>query len=327
MSEKTVMIYGFDQDKIGLIKRTIAPDASDDELRLFLYQCQRTGLDPFARQIIFQKFKSKDGPARMSIITSVDGYRLLADRTAKYAGSDDYRFDEGITEYEHIQEKRGRPITATCTVYKIAKNQRVPFTATVRWEEYYPGDGPRGFMWNKMPYLMLGKCAESLALRKAFPAELSGLYTAEEMEQANDDTAEGQFTEVKPSVKSEIKEIKPSNGEKFPRPVTPEQLAEMIARKADIHRKENHRASKEDRTKLIANLSSLTTGDDEIRHALTEYLCGQKSIKDLDDANVLSLNEWLKARQIDTGEWVIDGMAQKEYKRIVEEVFGNGHGE
>jgi hypothetical protein len=74
------------------------------------------------------------------------------------------------------------------TVYKIIGNVRCPFTASARWDQYYPGD-EQGFMWRKMPHLMLGKCAEALALRKAFPAELSGLYIKEEMDQADAEQA------------------------------------------------------------------------------------------------------------------------------------------
>jgi hypothetical protein len=69
------------------------------------------------------------------------------------------------------------------TVWKILSGVRCPFTATAHWAEYYPGDA-QGWAWKKMPHVMLGKCAEALALRKAFPAELSGVYTFEEMEQS-----------------------------------------------------------------------------------------------------------------------------------------------
>ena len=73
------------------------------------------------------------------------------------------------------------PNKATVTVYKMLEGQRLPFTATARWSEYYPGE-KIGFQWRTKPYLMLGKCAESLALRKAFPKLLSGMYSAEEMD-------------------------------------------------------------------------------------------------------------------------------------------------
>lgn len=185
MTNKLALIQkDFPPEKVELIRRMIAPTATEDELALFLYQAQRTGLDPLARQIVFNKFNTKNGP-RMSIITSIDGYRLLADRTGKYAGNDDPTFEGEPT-----------PTKATVTVYKLAGGIRCPFTATARWTEYYPGDNPQGFMWRKMPYLMLGKCAEALALRKAFPAELSGLYTDTEMEQAG--YVEGEFAEATP---------------------------------------------------------------------------------------------------------------------------------
>lgn len=164
----------FNREQVELIKTTVAKGATDDELQLFLMQCNRTSLDPFSKQIYFQKYKDKNGRENMTIITGIDGYRAIADRSGKYAGSDSPVFD-------NEQE----PTMAHVTVYKIVGGQRCGFTATARWSEYYPGDS-KGFMWKKMPHLMLGKCAEALALRKAFPNDLSGLYTKEEMEQAGE---------------------------------------------------------------------------------------------------------------------------------------------
>jgi hypothetical protein len=73
--------------------------------------------------------------------------------------------------------------TASVTVWKIVSGQRCAFTATARWIEYVPPQGS-DWMWQKMPHLMLAKCAEALALRKAFPRQLSGIYTKDEMAQA-----------------------------------------------------------------------------------------------------------------------------------------------
>jgi phage recombination protein Bet len=166
----------FTKETVDLIKSTIAKDASDDELKLFLYQCEKTGLNPLAKQIYFQKrFNKRRNKWDITIITGIDGYRLIADRTGKYAGNDDPVFDD-----------EDNPRKATVTVYKLIGGVRCAFTAAARWEQYYPGD-EQGFMWRKMPHLMLGKCAEALALRKAFPAELSGVYVKEEMDQAEAD--------------------------------------------------------------------------------------------------------------------------------------------
>ena len=168
----------FDDSKVGLIKRTIAQDATDDELALFLHQAQRTGLDPLARQIYFQKYKTKNGP-QIAIITGIDGYRLVAVRTGLDAGNDAPEF-EGRINYQGNDV----PAKASVTVYRIVGNRRCAFTSSVYWNEYCPNP-PKDYQWKKMPHVMLAKCAEAAALRKAFPADLSGVYTREEMGQAD----------------------------------------------------------------------------------------------------------------------------------------------
>lgn len=189
---------GFTTDQVEMIKRQFAKGATDDELKLFLYTAGRLGLDPLAKQIYFQKRRSKNGGTDIAIITGIDGYRLVADRTDKYAGNDDPVFDD-----------EDSPRKATVTVYKIIGGIRCPFTASARWDQYYPGDA-QGFMWRKMPHHMLGKCAEALALRKAFPAELAGVYIKEEMEQAGPTTDEQHIDAVVVEEPRRV-EQKPSN--------------------------------------------------------------------------------------------------------------------
>lgn len=159
--------------QVELIRKTVAAGCSNDELALFLEVCRGSGLNPFMKQIYAIKRGDK-----MTVQTGIDGYRLLAARTGALAGIDDALYDS--EEGEH-------PAWAQVTVWRLVQGQRVPFSAKARWREYagLNKDGNPVAMWAKMPWLMLGKCAEALALRKAFPAELSGVYTAEEMEQAD----------------------------------------------------------------------------------------------------------------------------------------------
>ena len=167
-------IQDLGREKVELIKQTVAKGATDLELELFLHACKHTGLDPLMKQIYaIKRWSQADGREVMSFQTGIDGLRLIADRTGKYAGSSDAIFEE----------KDGKPMLAQVTVLKIIDGEKCAFTASARYEEYVQKNRQMQptSMWAKMPYLMLAKCAEALALRKAFPMELSGLYTNEEM--------------------------------------------------------------------------------------------------------------------------------------------------
>ena len=172
-----------DDIKILVDAGIIPKDTPKAQVELFARNCFEKGLSPFSKQIHLIPRQSNTG-TKYTHQTSIDGYRAIADRTGKYAGNDDYIFDDGKTEFEMINSGKKKPTTATATIYKVVGGVRCPFTATARWEEYYPG-AKLGFMWDKMPFLMLGKCAESLALRKGFPENLGGVYTNEEMMQAD----------------------------------------------------------------------------------------------------------------------------------------------
>lgn len=164
---------GFTPDQIDLIKRTIAPDATDNELALFLSQCQRTGLDPFSRQIYFIKRGGKG-----STQVSIDGFRVIAERSQEMDGQEVAWCDEHGT-WTDVWLQKDPPAAARVLVYR--KGCSRPFPGIAKWAEYRD-TGP---MWTKMPANQLAKCAEALALRKAFPHQLSGLYTPDEMAQAD----------------------------------------------------------------------------------------------------------------------------------------------
>jgi phage recombination protein Bet len=168
---------GMTPDQIDLITRTIARGASKDELAMFLAQCQRTGLDPFSRQIYWIK-RGNQGSTQVSI----DGFRVIAERSGELDGQEvHWCNDEG--QWFDVWLKKENPAAARVLVYR--KGCSRPFPGIAKWSEYSAG-GP---MWQKMPATMLAKCAEALALRKAFPHQLSGLYTPDEMGQAESNQA------------------------------------------------------------------------------------------------------------------------------------------
>lgn len=189
VQQNAIAVAEFSQDKIALIKATIAKDATDTELELFLYQCQRTGLDPLARQIYFVKFKSQ-GKSQVSIQTSIDGFRLIAERTGNYEGQGVTKWCGESGVWQDVWLDDDPPRAAKATIYR--KGWEHPIVAVARYASYVQTrrDGKVTVFWHNMPDVMLAKCAESLALRKAFPQDLSNLYTQSEMGQAQNAPAQ-----------------------------------------------------------------------------------------------------------------------------------------
>lgn len=174
--DKQIKVQGFTEEQVDLIKRTIAPSSTMDELELFLAQCNRTGLDPLTRQIWFIKVDNK-----VVIQASIDGLRAIAERSSSYAGQD-------APEFKAVKTLDGKAdIQCSVRVYRFNEGQRYQASVGVAYfSESKPAWASRSpsSLWNTKPKLMLAKVAESLALRKAFPNDLSGIYTPEEFAQS-----------------------------------------------------------------------------------------------------------------------------------------------
>lgn len=172
-NQKEIAMFSPEQNE--LIKKQLCKNITDDELHFFAAVCKKTGLDPFMKQI----YAVKRGD-QMTIQTSIDGYRLIAERTGRYAPGREsthvYRNDKLFSSTSYVKKQ-----TKDGTWHEVS--------VTCLFDEYKPNY--KSQFWDTKPTVMLDKCAESLALRKAFPNELSGLYTTEEMDQA-------QNTQVKP---------------------------------------------------------------------------------------------------------------------------------
>ncbi len=186
------ILQNYSPEQIDLVKRTICKGATDDELKMFMYQAHKAQLDPFAKQIYsVARFDGKAGREVRTTQVGIDGFRLIAERTGKYEGQNGPWWCGKDGQWKDVWTSDDKPFAARVGVWK--NGSREVTWGVARWSEYVQtykdkqGNVLPSGMWAKMPTNQLAKCAEGLALRKAFPMELSGLYMEEEMEQAGED--------------------------------------------------------------------------------------------------------------------------------------------
>lgn len=198
-----------DRAQIELIKRTVAKGATDDELELFVQICNRTGLDPFQRQIYaIKRFDPGVGKEVMQTQVSIDGFRVLANNSHEMMGQEGPFWCGADGRWEDVWLEGKAPRAAKVTVLRgrgwTDNAPMAKFTGVALWDSYAQKkkDGTLTRMWQQMGPEMLAKCAEALALRKAFPAQLSGLYTSDEMGQASNPDPEAKLNQPQLSVQN-----------------------------------------------------------------------------------------------------------------------------
>jgi phage recombination protein Bet len=166
----------FSAQDVALLKEQIAKDCSDGELKLFMKVCEGTGLNPFAKQV----YAIKRG-GRMTIQVSIDGFRLVAQRSGEYQGQRGPLWCGADGEWKDVWLDEKPPEAAKVGVMRDGFAE--PLWAIARWSSYVQSyNGKLSETWKGMPDVMLAKCAEALALRRAFPQELSSLYSEDEMQ-------------------------------------------------------------------------------------------------------------------------------------------------
>ena len=174
-------------DKIDLLKKTICRGASSEELEMFIGICNMTQLNPFTKQI----YAIKRGNQMVTQI-SIDGMRLVAQRSGEYEGQVGPFWCGPEGEWTDVWLRDCAPVAAKVGV--LRKDFKEPLWAVARYQAYKQ----MGPFWQNMGDLMIAKVAESLALRKAFPMELSGLYSSEEIDDQPQETkATSQMERVK----------------------------------------------------------------------------------------------------------------------------------
>lgn len=226
--EQMNALVQWNEKQLDLIRRTVAKDASPDEFRQFIHICRHTELDPLRRQAYCFVFHKDDAEKRQMVpVIAIGGFRSIAART------NCYRPDNRAPriEYDDSLKAPDNPlgiVRAEVSVFQFSHGQWFEVVGEAYWEEYAPvvdeWEGARGDRrktgrrvldqkktgWIKMPRIMIAKCAEAQALRRAWPDSFSAVYEESEIDRAHSldawDAAE------KGAMENRIEAIGPASG-------------------------------------------------------------------------------------------------------------------
>lgn len=298
------------KERIDLIRRTIARGATEDELALFIEQCKRTGLDPFVRQIYSIRRKQWNSQSRsydeaQVIQVSIDGFRLIADRTHKYAGQVGPWWCGTDGEWKEVWLNDETPAAAKVGVLRHDFNQ--PMYAIALFKSYVQTNshGDAISRWKTDPAGMLAKCAEALALRRAFPHELSGLYTTEEMDQADNETTNGKGSGIVIT-----NPVTPSD-----RPYSPEQLRANYARAVAAIEARGLILGPEDYHITQRAVGNLLDDPRDLERYL-EYVAGVPYLEDFAESQIVAILRLLKPIAV-SDTWTPCNEAQSEAAAVI----------
>lgn len=163
----------FNAEQLQMIRTSFLNGASDMEAGVLLELARLRRLNPITRQIHFvRRWDSQKRAEIWAAQVGIDGFRAIAERTGLYDGQDEAEF-----EYD----PKGGLKLARVRVYR--KDWSRPAVGVAHYSEYVQltKEGKPTHMWASKQHVMLGKCAEAIALRKAFPEDTSGLYAPEEL--------------------------------------------------------------------------------------------------------------------------------------------------
>lgn len=177
------------REQIDLLKKTICYGASDAEFELFIGFCRRVKLDPFSKQVHFVPRRAQDPRTgawveRREPMIAIDGFRVIAERSGRYEGQTAPQWCGADGKWVDVWLSEAAPAAARVGIYRAGFREPIYQPASYLSYVQETKDGGPTKTWKKMPDVMLSKCAEALALRKAFPHDLSGVYAPEEMAQS-----------------------------------------------------------------------------------------------------------------------------------------------